>query len=108
MIELAVDKSDYRRHGQPITCAEFKSGVLKESAIAVSIPLLKRTRFETRGIRMPRGKKSAALPLALRTQNPRALESLGGAAVEQVSDVRLGVSSTPPLPSARERELRLG
>ena len=82
--------------------------MLNERAIAICIPLRKRRRLPTRGIKMPSGKKSITLPLALCTQNARALEPLGRFAEEQISEARLGRSSSRPLPWAIKRELRLG
>lgn len=82
--------------------------MLNERAIAICIPLKKRRCLETRGRKMPSGKKSITLPRAFCTQNARALDPLGRNAEEQVSDARLGRSSIRPLPSAIKRELRLG
>src|SRR5438046_10681120 len=82
--------------------------MLHERAIAICIPLQKRRRLQTRGIKMPSGIKSITLPLALCTQNARAVEPLGRIAEEQVSDARLGRRSIPTAASAAKRELWLG
>ena len=82
--------------------------MLHETAMAICIPLQKRRRLQTKGIKMPSGKKSITLPLALCTQNARAVEPLGRVAEEQVSDARLGWRSIPGAASATIRELWLG
>ena len=82
--------------------------MLQERAIAISIPLQKRSRGQTSGSRMPSGKKSMRLPRALWTQNAWAVDPAGRFAAEQVSDATLGRTSIPPVPAASRRELRFG
>src|SRR5438105_4967010 len=76
--------------------------MLHERAIAICIPLQKPRRLHTRGSKMPSGKKSMTLPLALCTQNARAVEPLDRIAEEQVSDARMGWRSIPIAASAGE------
>jgi len=82
--------------------------MLNETAIAICIPLQKRICLQTRGIKMPSGKKSKIFPAALYIQKNRAFEPLGRIAEEQISDARLGWSSIPTVASAPKRELWLG
>jgi hypothetical protein len=77
--------------------------MLIERAIAICIPRQKRRRLQTRGIKMPSGKKSMIFPRAFRTQNARSLEPVGRNAEEQVSDVRFGRSSIPAIAWAGKR-----
>jgi hypothetical protein len=78
--------------------------MLIEKAIAICIPRQKRRCLQTRGSKIPSGKKSKTLPARFSTQNARAFGALGKIAEEQVSDARLGWSSIPAVAWARKRE----
>jgi len=69
--------------------------MLTDTAIAISIAFQNRRRGQARGSKKPRGMNSNTFPFALYMQKKRALEPVGRLGEEQVSDARLGRSSTP-------------
>ena len=82
--------------------------MLIERAVAIPSPLQKCRRLQTRGSKMPSGKKRKTLPFALYRQKNRSFEPFAMIAEEHVSDARLGCTSIPTAVSAFTREGWLG